>query len=59
MSFIKKLLCKLEEEKFNKMLLNSFEKAVEIPPDYDEWLAACYEKSSKENKCERQYETLH
>lgn len=53
MSFIKRFLCKLEEEKqekmFEKSYRNAFEKAVEIPPDYDEWLAACYENNSKEN----------
>lgn len=53
MSFIKRLLSKLEEEKFDKMLKksyqNAFEKAVEIPPDYDEWLSECYNNSSKEN----------
>lgn len=53
MSFIKRFLCKLEKEEFDKkyknIVKNSHEKAVEIPPDYDEWLSECYKKQAKEN----------
>ena len=53
MSFIKRFLCKLEKEEFDKkyksIIKNSHEKAVEIPPDYDEWLSECYNKQAKEN----------
>lgn len=53
MSFIKRILCKLEKEEFDKkyknIIKNSHEKAVEIPPDYDEWLSECYKKQAKEN----------
>lgn len=53
MSCIKRFLCKLEEEEqekmFEKSYRNAFEKAVEIPPDYDEWLSECYKKQAKEN----------
>lgn len=53
MSFIKRFLCKLEKEEFDKkyknIIKNSHEKAVEIPPDYDEWLSECYSKQAKEN----------